>query len=192
VSSAPVRRITGVEALTLAVALAGGLWLGTRTGDDEASAARLGTRTGGPGAGIAALTVRTTDGRTLPLSAIGTPAVAMVVSTTCAVCKEALGDFGRAGRALPHLWLVTLEGAERGRAMLDSAGVTGAVLAGPPTSAAEALLTFQIQGTPTFVALDARGRVEGVLPGYPGREGIAPWLAVMTGDAATLRTVNAP
>lgn len=189
------RRVTPVEALALLAALAGGLWLGTRTGDDggeAAAAARFGTRTGGPGAGVAALTVRTADGRTLPLSGIGTPAVAMVVSTTCAVCKEALHDFGATGRALPRLWLVTLEGAERGRAMLDSAGVTGAVLAGPPTPAAEALFTFQIQGTPTFVALDARGRVEGVLPGYPGRDGIAPWLAVMTGDAAALRTVDAP
>jgi hypothetical protein len=194
-SAAPARRITPVEALALAAALAGGLWLGTRAGDGDdgaAAAARFGTRTGGPGAGVAALTVRTTDGRTLPLSGIGAPAVAMVVSTTCGVCKEALRDFGRAGRALPGLWLVTLEGAERGRAMLDSAGVTGAVLAGPQTPAAEALFAFQIQGTPTFVALDARGRVEGVLPGYPGREAIAPWLAVMSGDAPALRTVDAP
>ena len=180
------RRITAREALVLAVALAGGLWIGLRGAGDELAQARLATRTAGPGAGVAALTVRTTSGRTLSLGAIGEPAVAMVVSTSCAVCKEALRDFGRAGRPLPRLWLVTLEGAERGRAMLDSAGVSGAVLAGPPTPAAEALFTFQIQGTPTFVALGADGTVEGVLPGYPGREQIAPWLAMMTGEAATL------
>lgn len=177
-------------AAAFALAVAGGLWFGLRGDADrdaDRDAARLGTRTGGPGAGVAALTVRTTDGRTQPLAAIGTAAVAMVVSTTCGVCKEALRDFGRMGRPLPRLWLVTLEGAERGAAMLDSAGVTGAVLAGPTTPAAEALFTFQIQGTPTFVALDARGRVLGVLPGYPGREQIAPYVAVMSGarDALT-------
>jgi hypothetical protein len=135
---------------------------------------------------VAALSVRTSAGRVVPLDGIGAPAVVMVVSQTCGVCKEALRDFGRmaAGNPLPGLWLVTLEGAELGAPMLADAGVTGAVLAGPTSPAAEALFTFQIQGTPTFVALDAGGRVQGVLPGYPGREQIASWVDVMRGARA--------
>jgi hypothetical protein len=81
---------------------------------------------------------------------------------------------------------VTLEGAEHGRADAGPAGVTGAVLAGPVTPAAEALFTFQIQGTPTFLALDAEGRVRRVLPGYPGEATMAPWLAVMRGERDAL------
>ena len=108
----------------------------------------------------------------------------MVVSRTCAVCKEALRDFGRAGRPLPHLWLVTLEGAEHGAPMLAASGVRGAVLAGPPTPAAEALFTFQIQGTPTFLALAPDGAVERVLPGYPGGDRMRGWMDVMAGASA--------
>jgi hypothetical protein len=183
----PTRDLRGIAVLL--ATLGAGLWIATRAGlgDDAAGAARMGTRTGGPGAGVAALTVRTLDGRTLPLTAIDEPAVVMVVSTSCGVCKEALADFGRMGRPMPRLWLVTLEGAARGVAMTRAAGVQGVVHAGPPTPAAEALFTFQVQGTPTFVALDAGGRVQDVLPGYPGREAIAPWVSVMTGEREALR-----
>ncbi len=183
--SAP-RRPSLLEGLALAAALGGGLALGVwreRASDDPAAAARAATQALGPGAAVATFTVRTLDGRVVPLARIGEPAVVMVVSQSCGVCKEALGDFGRMadGRALPRLWLVTLEGAEHGQAMLDSAGVRGAVLAGPRSKAEEAFFTFQVQGTPTFLALDARGRVQRVFPGYPGREVMAPWLALMTG-----------
>jgi hypothetical protein len=184
---AAVHRLPWREGGLLALAVGGGLWLGLRQsrGIDEGAAgdARAATRAFGPGAGVAALTVRTTDGRITPLARLGEPAVVMVVSQSCGVCKEALRDFGRmaAGRPLPRLWLVTLEGAALGTAMTDSAGVRGAILAGPVVPAAEALFTFQIQGTPTFLALDAEGRVRRVFPGYPGREVMAPWVELMTG-----------
>jgi hypothetical protein len=180
------------DGAVLLAAVAGGLWLGLRQsrGADSAPAAdaRAATMAFGPGAGIAALTVRTTEGRVTPLGRLGEPAVVMVVSRTCGVCKEALADFGRAsaGRALPRLWLVTLEGAEHGAPMLAQAGVRGAVLAGPVAPSAEALFTLQIQGTPTFLALDAEGRVRRVLPGYPGEATMAPWLGVMRGERDAL------
>lgn len=165
-----------------------GLGLWQERGRDGAGAARAATAAFGPGAGVAALTVRTTAGRVVALDALGTPAVAMVVSTSCGVCEAALGDFGRsrAGRPLPRLWVVTLEGAEGGVAMTRAAGVAGAVHAGPVSPAASALFTFQISGTPTFVALDARGRVTRVLPGYPGPAAMAPWVRVMAGEADAL------
>jgi hypothetical protein len=174
-----------------ALVVAGTLWLGSR--QDEARGggagdARAATARFGPGAGVATLSVRTTDGRITPLSAIGAPAVVMVVSETCGVCKEALADFGRAraGRPLPRLWLVTVEGADTGVPMTRAAGVAGAVHAGPVAPAAAALFNLQIAGTPTFVALDAAGRVMRVLPGYPGGEAMAPWLRVMAGETDAL------
>jgi hypothetical protein len=176
------------------VLVAGMLWLGDRQdrarggGDDGAAAARAATAQLGPGAGVAALAVRTADGRVAQLGALGAPAVVMVVSRTCGVCKEALADFGRAraGRPLPRLWVVALEGDSAAAPMTRAAGVAGAVHAGPVTPAAAALFTFQIAGTPTFLALDAQGRVARVLPGYPGREAMASWLRVMAGEADAL------
>ena len=171
--------------------VAGMLWVGARqerARQGSAGDARAATVRHGPGAGVATLTVRTTDGRVTRLTALGAPAVVMVVSETCGVCKEALADFGRAraGRPLPRLWLVTVEGAEAGLPMTQAAGVAGAVHAGPVAPAAAALFNFQIAGTPTFLALDAGGRVTRVLPGYPGSEAMAPWLRVMAGDADAL------
>jgi hypothetical protein len=188
----PGARRPGVWPLAAGAAVvAGALWLGARqdrAAGADAAAARAATAAFGPGAGVAALTVRTTDGRTTPLAALGAPAVVMVVSTGCGVCKEALADFGRlrAGRPLPRLWVVTLEGAGEGPAMTRAAGVAGAVHAGPLSPAAGALFTFQLAGTPTFLALDARGRVTRVLPGYPGRGAMAPWLRLMAGEADRL------
>jgi len=188
----PLRTLPWREALVLALAVGGGLWLGLRQGggadDAPAGDARAATRAFGPGAGVAALSVRTANGRITPLARLGEPAVVMVVSRTCGVCKEALRDFGRmaAGRPLPRLWVVTLEGAAHGAAMVEAAGVRGAVLAGPVSPAAEALFTFQVQGTPTFLALDAGGRVRRVYPGYPGREVMAPWVAIMAGERDAL------
>jgi hypothetical protein len=186
------RRLPWREGVLLVLAVGGGLWLGLRQARAvdgvPAGDARAATMAFGPGAGVAALTVRTVDGRVTPLASLGEPAVVMVVSQSCGVCKEALRDFGRmaSGRPLPRLWLVTLEGAALGAAMADSAGVRGAVLAGPAVPAAEALFTFQIQGTPTFLALDAGGRVRRVFPGYPGREVMAPWVELMAGTRDAL------
>jgi hypothetical protein len=44
------------------------------------------------------------------------------------------------------------------------------------------MLTFQLPGTPTFVALDARGRVTHAMVGYPGREGMASWYRAAAGE----------
>jgi hypothetical protein len=166
--------------------LAGGLWLGTRlSGDDGAGgAARAAALDGGAGAGVVIFPVRTVGGEILDLDAGGEPTVVMVISKTCGVCKEALRDFGQiaAGRPLGRLRVVTLEGAAEGVPMVTAAGVRGAVLAGPVTPAAEAHFTFQIRGTPTFLALDERGRVRRVIPGYPGREAFRPWVGIMLGE----------
>jgi hypothetical protein len=186
----PLRRLAPFAAG--AAFVAGTLWLGgwqdRARGGGAAGAARAATAQFGAGAGVAALTVRTTAGQVTPLSALGAPAVLMVVSETCGVCKEALADFGRAraGRPLPRLWVVTLEGADAGVPMTRAAGVAGAVHAGPVAPAAAALFNFQLAGTPTFLALDARGRVTRVLPGYPGRAAMASWLRVMAGEADAL------
>lgn len=186
-SPPPPRRVPIGTAAAYALLLGAALWLGLRLGEDrrdDASAARAATLDAGAGAGIATLSVRATDGRVLRLAAAGEPTVVMVISETCGVCKEALGDFGEtaAGRPLPRLRVVTLEGADRGAPMVRAAGVRGALVAGPVSPAAEALFTFQIRGTPTFLALDAGGRVRRVVPGYPGRDAFAPWIDVMLGE----------
>ncbi len=171
---------------TVALALAFGAWQEHRrsAADDRADAdARELTLTAGPGAGVVALPVRGADGRAVALTRLGAPAVVMVVSTTCGVCKEALADFGRtaAGRALPRLYLLTLEGAGEGPALAARAGVRGAEYVGPATAGAEVYFTTAIAGTPTFVALDSAGHATRVLPGYPGLDAMRGWLAVMRG-----------
>jgi hypothetical protein len=182
------RRLSAAALAAVAAVVAGGLLLGSRlggpAGGGTAAAARDATLDAGAGAGIAALTVRTVGGEVLPLAGAGEPTVVMVISETCGVCKEALRDFGvmAAGRPLPRLRVVTLEGAAAGVPMVTAAGVRGATLAGPVSPAAEALFAFQIRGTPTFLALDDGGRVRRVVPGYPGREAFAPWVGVMLGD----------
>ena len=135
-------------------------------------------------AGIAALAVRTADGAVLPLSGAGHPTVVMVSSETCGFCQEALRDLGRlaGGRPLSRLRIVTLEGAEHGAAMVRQAGIRGAVLAGPVTPAAEAQFVFAIRGTPTWLALDARGRVTRTMLGYGGADVLPGWMGVMLGD----------
>src|SRR5688500_11765182 len=70
--------------------------------------------------------VRLADGRLVQLAPEGEPAVVMVSSVSCAVCAEAMRDFGRqaAGRPLPRLRVVTLEGTalEIGRASCRERG----------------------------------------------------------------------
>jgi protein-disulfide isomerase len=175
----------GVALLAAVVGL--GLWLGGRTPGaqaDDAAAAREATLVSGADAGVVALTARTLDGVELPLRAVTEPTVVMVSSETCQYCKASLHEMGRvaAGRPLRRLRLVTLEGAAAGVPMVRAAGVAGATLAGPVSPAAEALFTFQIRGTPTFVALDGRGRVTRTLVGYPGPAAFRGWIDVMLGD----------
>lgn len=174
---------------TVALALGLGAWQERRRADgpglDDAAAAdvRALTLTAGPGAGVVALPTRAADGRAVALTRLGAPAVVMVVSTTCGVCKEALADFGRSagGRALPRLYVLTLEGAAAGPALARRAGVAGAEFVGPASDAAGAYFATAIAGTPTFVALDAAGHATRVLPGYPGLAAMRGWLAVMAG-----------
>ncbi|HEY0970248.1 MAG TPA: hypothetical protein VGE02_04630 [Gemmatimonadales bacterium] len=132
--------------------------------------------------------VQLASGDTVDLAPAGEPAVVMVSSVTCPFCAEAMGDFARmaAGRPLPRLRVVTLEGAVRGEPMLARRGLDGIWHAGPLDGAGQTLLTFQFPGTPTFLLLDAEGGVRAALSGYPGREAIQPWFRVMLGERETL------
>ncbi|MFL5575486.1 MAG: TlpA family protein disulfide reductase [Gemmatimonadaceae bacterium] len=136
------------------------------------------------GRAVAELEVRGVDGRSVPAAPAGEPAVIMVSSVTCGYCKAALSDIADMadGRPVPRLRVVTLEGAREGAAMLERHGVVGAFAAGPAGSAEQVLLTFRIPGTPVFAAVDSAGRVTRVVPGYPGREGLAALYRVMAGE----------
>lgn len=131
--------------------------------------------------------VRDARGRTVPLVPAGEPAVVMISSRTCGWCKRALGDLGAmaAGRPLPRLRLLTLEGAGEGAPMVAKEKISGAVLLGPADGADQVQLTFRYPGTPTFLAVDRRGRVVRTLPGYPIREELRHWFAVMVGERDT-------
>lgn len=170
-------------AILVAVVLAGG-WLGLRgapIGDDAPPI--------DPGsAGLASLPVRTTDGRLVSLRDAHEPTVVMVSSETCTYCRASFRDMATAaaGRPLARLRVLTLEGAAVGEPMVRAAGVTGATLVGPADPSATAAVTFQIRGTPTFLFVDAGGRVRETLIGYPGSDGLRRWIAVMLGDAPSV------
>ncbi|AHG88970.1 Thioredoxin-like fold-containing protein [Gemmatirosa kalamazoonensis] len=183
-------RLSPAGAALLAAIVGVGAWLGARTPGAaadraaDAAAARAATLAGGAEAGLVAFRARTLDGTVLPLAKVAEPTVVMVSSETCQYCKAALREMGRvaAGRPLHGLRLVTLEGAAAGVPMVQAANVDGATLAGPVSPSAESMLALQIRGTPTFVALDARGRVTGTLVGYPGAEAFRGWVGVMLGE----------
>lgn len=136
---------------------------------------------------IGAFKVRDAQGKLIPLVTKGQASIVMVSSVTCTWCKRTLKDLGEManGRPLPRLKLLTLEGAADGASMLAREHLTGAQLIGPAGSSDQVLLTFRYAGTPTFVAIDRNGRVVRTLPGYPIREELARWYAVMVGDAET-------
>lgn len=133
---------------------------------------------------IGTFNVRDTSGAIVPLVTPGEPAIVMISSVTCGWCKKALKDLAElsAGRPLPRLKYLTLEGAANGKAMLDKEHLTGAQLIGPASSNDEVLLTFRYPGTPTFIAIDRNGRVVATMPGYPMLEVMKSWHAVMVGD----------
>ena len=133
---------------------------------------------------IGTFKVTALNGKVIPLHLKGEPAILMISSRTCSWCKRALKDLGvmAAGRPLPRLKLLTLEGAGEGVAMLAKEQLTGAQLIGPAGSSDQVLLTFRYPGTPTFVAIDRNGRVVRTLPGYPIPEEMKHWFAVMVGD----------
>ena len=136
-------------------------------------------------ASIGTAKARTVDGKVVPLVPKGEPTIVMLSSRSCGWCKKALKDLGElsAGRPLPRLTLLTLEGAAEGVPMVAKEQVTGARLVGPVGSAEQVLLTFRYSGTPTFVSVDRNGRVVRTLPGYPVRPEMERWFAVMVGDA---------
>ena len=133
---------------------------------------------------IGTFKVRDVNGKVIPLITKGQPAIIMVSSVTCSWCKRALKDLGElsAGRPLPRLKFLTLEGAADGAPMLAKEHITGAQLIGPSGSSDQVLLTFRYPGTPTFVAVDRNGRVVATIPGYPMRQVMKQWYAVMVGD----------
>lgn len=128
--------------------------------------------------------VRDVRGRVVPLVPAGEPAIVMISSRTCVWCKRVLKDLGEmaGGRPLPRLRLLTLEGAGEGAPMVSRERIAGAVLLGPAGSADQVQLTFRYPGTPTLLAIDRRGRVVRTLPGYPIREELRHWFAVMAGE----------
>ncbi len=137
--------------------------------------------------GLGAFPVKDISGATVPIVENGQPAIVMINSRTCGYCKLALRDLGAYanGRPVKGLRMLTLEGAIDGAPMLVDAGLNGAVPLGPATSQSQILLTFRYRGTPTFVAVDADGRIRGTMAGYPGPEQLRPWFDVMLGVQAT-------
>jgi len=133
---------------------------------------------------IGTFTVTDLTGHVIPLHTKGEPAILMISSRTCSWCKRALKDLGvmSAGRPLPRLKLLTLEGAGEGVPMLAKEKLTGAQLIGPAGSSEQVSITFRYPGTPTFVAIDRNGRVVRTLPGYPIPDEMKHWYAVMVGD----------
>lgn len=137
-------------------------------------------------AAVGAFRVRDTSGAVIPLVTKGEPTILMISSVTCGWCKQSLKDLGEiaAGRPLPRLKLLTLEGAAGGAEMLARENITGAHLIGPSGSRDQVMLTFRYPGTPTFVAIDSSGRVVATRPGYPPPSVMKRLYAVMAGDAA--------
>ena len=133
---------------------------------------------------LGSIKVMALNGKVVPLHIKGEPAILMISSRTCPWCKRALKDLGvmAAGRPLPRLKLLTLEGAGEGVPMLAQEQLTGAQLIGPAGGADQQRLAARYPGTPTFVAIDRNGRVVRTLPGYPIAEELKHWFAVMVGD----------
>lgn len=170
--------------LTLGV-LVGAFWAGARLGDG------VSLPSAGPVASEASLrghTVRDEAGALVPLAPTEGAAVVMVSSESCGSCAASLRDLARMsdGRPLPRLHVLALEGSASARRMLDRHGVRGAAALGPADDAQQTVLSLQLPGTPTFLLVDADGRVRATMPGYPGAEGLRPWLLVMTGEREAL------
>ncbi len=174
-----------LEGAGILVALALAFWMGLRIEPPS------GTRSGvvmGDGPDVSAFAVRNSSGQTVALVERGTPAVVMISSESCTFCRRALQDVAALaeGRAVPRLFMLTLDGADASAAMAREAGVQGAQHTGPVGPRERALLELQTPGTPTFLYVDVNGRATIFLPGYPGREGLRVWVAVMTGEATTV------
>lgn len=121
--------------------------------------------------------LRDAGGARARVEEVGARRVVMLSSTSCGYCKEALRDMASraGGRTADGLWLVTLEGADASRGMLQEAGVRGGRALGPADGATQALLTFQTPGTPVFALLDSTGRIIRAVSGYPGARRMEAW-----------------
>jgi hypothetical protein len=139
------------------------------------------------GAALGTFAVKDLAGHSVPLVAPGEASVIMLSSNTCTWCRQTLADLHELarGRPLPHLRMITLEGASEGVPMLAREGLTGAQLFGPESGADQVFLMFRYPGTPTFLIVDTLGRVTSTIPGYPGKEQLKGLFAVMTGDRTT-------
>lgn len=173
------------EALVALALMAGAFWVGLRMEP------RLGTReatSAGASPAVVSLTVRDSSGARVPLAASGEPSVVMISSGRCSYCAISLADMAAIskGEPLTRLRMLTLDGIENGRRMTGQAGTRGVWHAEPDGRSAEAMLALNVPGTPVFLMVDAEGRVRQSMPGYPGREGLRPWVAVMVGDADSL------
>lgn len=137
------------------------------------------------GAALGTFTVKDVAGHAVPLVTIGEPAIIMVSSRTCSWCRRTLADLGKmaAGRALPRLKLITLEGADEGTPMVAQEKLTGVQLLGPNGNAEAVFMMFRYPGTPTFLAVGRDGRVVETMPGYPDRDTLKRWFSVMVGDS---------
>ena len=129
--------------------------------------------------------VKTVDGQVAPLLTKGEPAIIMISSEICEWCKQTFADLQTmsAGRPLPRLKVLTLEGAAEGAPMVKRARLTGLQLIGPVDGPSMVSLTFRFQGTPTFFAIDQHGRVARAFPGYQPLDILARLYKVMVGEA---------
>lgn len=137
---------------------------------------------------IVSLTVRDSSGARVPLAEPGEAAVVMISSGSCSYCARSLADIARIadGDPVHRLRILTLDGVDNGRRMTSQAGTLGVWHAEPDGRASEAMLALNIPGTPVFLLVDDEGRVRRSMPGYPGRDGLVPWVDVMLGRADSL------
>lgn len=175
------RTLLGVAALGLLGAVAAKEWRAFTSSGSGWLASVVSTNARSAPDRMDRMMVKDVAGRTVPAVEAGEPAIVMINSTTCGYCRQTLRDLSgyARGRAAPRLRVITLEGADAGLRMLEAAGVSGAVALGPAVSASQLERTLRNPGTPTFLAIDGRGRVQETMPGYPGGERLATWFDVM-------------
>lgn len=142
---------------------------------------------------VVSLTVRDSAGARVPIVEPGSPSVIMISASTCGYCARSLADIASIaqGRQATRLRMLTLDGVEHGVRMAANAGVTGVWHAEPDGRAAETMLTLNVPGTPVFLLVDSEAVVRRSMPGYPGRDGLAPWVAVMLGDTESIDAPSA-
>jgi hypothetical protein len=180
----PTLRLVLAPLITIGV-LAGSFWLGMKV---ERAIPLPAARVAQMDGSVEGLTVRTVDGRVLPLADSAGPVVVMVSSESCGYCAVSMRDLAAMsdGGPLPRLRVVSLEGAAGGARMAAEHGLHDVLVVGPGDNTTRTMFTFQFPGTPTFLLVEPDGRVRAAMPGYPGREGLTPWYRVMSGARTAL------